>query len=84
MKTIDIGDVILVHRNITGLLGKRSTYETIERRFITILERRLSDFLVEHWRRGEIEIDKQGEIDKQEQIGTNQQTGTAGTVEGEI
>lgn len=49
MQAVDISDIVLVHRNVSKLLGNRSTSETIERRFLTTLERRLSDYLIENW-----------------------------------
>ncbi|MFY9873535.1 MAG: hypothetical protein WAK17_27830 [Candidatus Nitrosopolaris sp.] len=46
---IDVQDIISIHRDVSGLLRNRSIFETTERRFLTILERILSDYLVEYW-----------------------------------
>ena len=51
MEAVDISDIALVHRNVSRLLVNRSTSETTSEtiRFLTTLERRLSDYLIENW-----------------------------------
>ena len=47
MSDVDIDDIIFIHRDISGLLRERSTFETVERRFLN--ERRINDFIVGYW-----------------------------------
>jgi hypothetical protein len=53
IKAADIQDIISIHRDVSFLLRDRSIFETTERRFLTILERKTSDYLVEYWKKQE-------------------------------
>jgi hypothetical protein len=78
-RAVDRCDIVLVHKDfpmcikvcVSKLLRSRSIEESDARRFLTTLERRVSDYLIDNWK----ETTPQKEQQEQEQESNMKQEG---------